>query len=104
MKRFLLIVVLLLAALPVMGELVAKNKDTGGTLRLQDSACSHAETLAILREEWRPKFKNARILNSKGFIEFYGCWIEHDGDTAMVILQDGAALAIPLAAFKDPTV
>lgn len=81
-----------------------KNKDTGAQLRLMDSPCTHAETLMQLNEPWRPKFKNARILDKKGGIEFYGCWIKHDEETAFVLLQDGSQVAVPLVLFSDPSV
>ena len=96
---------LILAASPALaGDLVLKNKQTGAQLRLMDTTCSHAETMAHLKEEWRPKFKNARMLDAKGHIQFYGCWIQHDEDTAVIFLQDGGHIGLPLAAFSDPSV
>jgi hypothetical protein len=101
--QFGLVLALLLLALPaVAGDLVLKNKDTGSELRLMDSACTHGETLGHLKEEFRGQFKNARILDKRGFILFYGCWIDHDGETAFVMLQDGGSLGLPLAGFTDP--
>jgi hypothetical protein len=84
MRAFALALILLLTAAPApAADLVMKNKANGAQLRLLDTPCSHGETLAVLKEEWRPKFKNARILDAKGFIQFYGCWIaarRGDGD------------------------
>lgn len=86
------------------GDLVLKNKQTGAELRLLDTPCSHGETLAALKEEWRAKFKNVRIISAKGFIDAYGCWIQHDEETVFVLLQDGSGLDFPLAAFSDPSI
>jgi hypothetical protein len=58
----------------------------------------------VLKEEWRPKFKNARIRDAKGFIQFYGCWIAHDEETVIVILQDGATMEFQASAFSDPAI
>jgi hypothetical protein len=78
------------------------KNDTGTLeLRLQDTACSHGETLASLLPEWRPKFRNAKILNNKGHIEMYGCWLLESEGTVVVMLQDGAMMALELKGFKE---
>lgn len=102
--RSILCAALLCAAPVFAGDLVMKNKANGSELRLLDASCTHGETLGHLNEVWRPKFKNARILSAKGHIEFYGCWIQHDAETAYVILQDGAEMMFPLAGFADPSI
>lgn len=89
---------------PVLADLVLKNKENGYELRLLDTPCSHGETLAVLNEEWRPKFKNARILTPKGFIESYGCWIKQGDETIVLILSDGGALAFKADSFTDPAI
>jgi hypothetical protein len=101
MRKFL-IAALLAAGPSFAGNLVLKN-GSGNELRLYDTPCSHGETLGILKEEWRTRFKNARVLNSKGFILMYGCWVEQEG-SAVVILSDGAAIQLPLSAFTDPMI
>lgn len=105
MKRLLVaVILLLLAASAAGGDMVMKNKANGAELRLLDTSCSHAETLAVLKEEWRPKFKNARIRDAKGFIQFYGWWIAHDEETVIVVLQDGATMEFQASAFADPSI
>lgn len=98
------LVALFFTGLALAGELVMKNTETGAQMRLLDSQCSHGETLAVLAEQWRPKFKNMRILSAKGFIEFYGCWIQHDEETVVVVLSDGSQRSFRAAAFSDPTI
>lgn len=102
--RYFLLMLLLVAANAFSGDLVARNKETGAELRLLDSPCSHGETLGVLREEWRAKFRNARILNGKGFIEAYGCWLKQEDDTIVVILQNGSARVFEAGAFSDPAI
>lgn len=101
--RFALALALLLAAPAYAGDLVMKIKESGIELRLYDAPCSHGGTLGLLKEEWRGKFRNARILNAKGFIEAYGCWLEKDG-TAIVIFDDGSNATLKMSVFSDPTV
>lgn len=60
--------------------------------------------LAHLKEEWRPKFKNARVLDAKGFIQFHGCWIQDHEEAAVIFLQDRGHIGLPLAAFSDARV
>jgi hypothetical protein len=83
------------------GDLVARDKDAGAELRLMESACSHGGTLAILKEEWRAKFKNARMFVGKEMT--YACWVEKDG-FAIVLLEDGTFIPVPMSAFSDPTI
>jgi hypothetical protein len=104
MRRFIFALILLLLVCPVLaGERTVKNAE-GHELRLYDTACTHGETLGLLKPEWRPKFKNARIRNAKGHIMFYGCWIEDEPGIATVILQDGAMMDLQLSAFTDPVI
>jgi hypothetical protein len=104
MRRSILALILLLLACPALaGELMMKNAE-GLELRLYDAACSHGETLALLKPEWRPKFKNARIRNAKGHMVAYGCWIQDEEGVATVILSDGAMLELALSGFTDPTI
>jgi hypothetical protein len=103
MRPLVFLILLLVASSALAGELVMKNEANGATLRLADTPCSHGETLALLKEEGRPKFKNARIRDAKGFIQFYGCWLAA-GDTVIVILQDGGAMKFQASAFSHPSI
>lgn len=101
--RYLMIAAAIAAGPALAGDLVLTNKDIGQELRLYERACSHAETKSKIRDEWRDKFKDARIRKIDGTILWYGCWIEQDGQ-AYVIFEDGDMLAFPLSAFKDPSI
>jgi hypothetical protein len=58
--RNVLLAALLCASSFAQADLVMKN-DTGTLeLRLQDTACSHGETLASLLPEWRPNSETQR--------------------------------------------
>src|SRR5688572_10432111 len=85
------------------GDLVLTNKDSGQELRLYERVCSHAGTVGLIAENWRDKFKDAKIRKTDGTVLWYGCWIEQNGN-AYVIFEDGDTLAFPLSAFKDPSV
>lgn len=102
--RHLLFLLVLLAAPAFGADLVMKNKANGSELRLYDSPCVNAETLMQLAEEWRPKFRAAKILDGKGRVVWFGCWIRHDDDALFVIFQDGDERMFELAAFSDPAV
>lgn len=102
MKRLIVAAALVAASSAMAGDLVMSNKD-GNELRLYDRACSHGGTLAILKEEWRPNFHDARIRDKRGTIVWYACWIEENGQ-AVVVFEDGDVLAFPLSAFQDPNV
>jgi hypothetical protein len=102
--RILICAALLAAGSVMAGDLVLKNKANGSELRLHDSPCVNAETLARLNEEWRGKFKAAKILNQKGHVEWFGCWIEHDEETAYILMQDGSQLMMELSRLSDPSV
>lgn len=100
MKKILSVLVAASFAMSAHSDLVAKDQ-SGAEMRLMESKCSHGETLGRLKEEYRPIFKNARLIVGKDF--FYGCWIEQDG-VAIVMLEDGTFIPVPMDAFKDPTI
>jgi hypothetical protein len=81
-------------------DLVLRNEASGAELRLLPSACSHAGTLALIREERRAEFKNMRYLE-KGRIEHYGCWVDLGNGTALVLFEDGSMGQMKLAGFKE---
>lgn len=104
MLRSLICAALVAAGPALAGDLVLKNKDNGAELRLYETQCSHGETMALLKEEWRAKFKNARVRDERGHILFYGCWILHDEETVVVFLQDGSHIGLSRSAFTDPSI
>jgi hypothetical protein len=93
-----LLIAALLAAGPAVAERVVRNGQH--ELRLLDTACSHAGTLGHIKEEWRAKFKNARLMH-KGKIQHYGCWILADENTVFIMYEDGDVMEMPPQMFKE---
>lgn len=103
MRVALLATFVALFALPAHSELMLKSGDGSQELRLYESLCSHAETLGHIPAEFRDRFKNARILDSKGTIESYGCWASHE-ELALVIFEDGSRAVLELSKLKESTI
>jgi hypothetical protein len=85
-------------------DLMVKSQESGIELRLLDAPCTHAQTLAGIKEEWRPKFRNARIMDGRGTILHYGCWVEHDAEIAFIMFDDGSSTGMSLASFRDSSI
>jgi hypothetical protein len=107
MRRIVVLFIgLCLAAVapPSRADLVLHNNDGSQELRLYESRCTHARTLAYIGPDHRTTFKNARILDRKGFIEAYACWIEAEPGIAFVWFEDGQSTHFDLSKFKDPVI
>lgn len=89
---------------PSRADLVINNVDGTVQLRLLDSACTHAATLALIKRENRAEFKNARITDRMGTIAHYGCWTETPDGMAFVVFEDGSSTDLKLSKFKDPVI
>lgn len=68
-----------------------------GYVRLSDVPCAHGQVLALVKEDYRPKFRH-------GWMAYRGrqlalCWIL-DGDSVFVVDQDGDSGRLPVAKFK----
>ena len=98
MKAAVLALAALAAGTTVNAVQVARSGNT--ELRLLDSQCAHAGTLAHLKPEWRAKFKDARLMVN-GNIAFFGCWILADEDTIYIQYEDGDAMEVPTKAFRE---
>lgn len=61
---FFLPLLLLMMPAPARADLVMHNRDKTSSMHLLETPCSHGETMALLAEEWRPRFKNLRILST----------------------------------------
>lgn len=98
--RFLCIALCMSLHLSANAELMLKSSDGSQELRLYESLCSHGETLSHIPEEFRDRFKNARILDPKGTIEHYGCHASND-ELVLVIFEDGSRTILELSKFKE---
>jgi hypothetical protein len=105
-RLFALFLGLCLAAVasPARAELLLLSGDGSQELRLYESKCTHAGTLAHIGPDHRANFKNARVLDPKATIIAFGCWIEAEPGVAFVWFENGQSTHFPLAKFKDPTV
>jgi hypothetical protein len=84
----LLALTLALLTLPVAaGQRVMLASD-GDFIRLHDSPCVHAGTLALIPEKMRPSFRKA-TLRLTG-VHAYGCWLD-GGEVVLVLIEDGRA-------------
>lgn len=107
MRRIVALVIgLCLAAVapPSRAELVLHSDDGSQELRLYESRCSHARTLAFIGPDHRATFKNARILDRKGAIAAYACWIEAEPGVVFLWFEDGQSTHFELSKFKDPVI
>jgi hypothetical protein len=80
-----------------------KSGDGSQELRLYESLCSHGETLSHIPQEFRDRFKNARILDSKGTIVAYGCYASNE-ELALLVFEDGSRTLLELSKFKETTI
>lgn len=107
----LLILGLVLFAMPARADLVMASGDGVHELRLYESACTHGGTMGHIKArfdkaqpEHLAKFRNARILDKRGTIVSYGCWVESDDGAAFVLFEDGSSTEFELSKFSDPTI
>lgn len=103
MRRLLIAAALLCAAGSSYAELMLKSSDGSQELRLYESVCSHAGTLGHIPEEFRDRFKNARIVDPRGTILFYACYATNE-ELALVIFEDGDRAVLELSKFKETTI
>lgn len=101
--KYIVALVLLVVCTFARADLVMHNNTKSASMRLQQTTCSNAETMAILKPEWRAKFKNMRIETNDGVVRMFGCWFQED-DAIVVILQDGTPMRIPVESFQEATI
>jgi hypothetical protein len=89
---------------PSRADLVIDSGDGSMQLRLLDTVCAHAATLALIKPEHRPNFRDARITDRTGAIKHYGCWIEPEAGVAFILFEDGSSTDFKLSKFRDPVV
>lgn len=90
-------------AVPAHSDLMIKSDDGSQELRLYESACSHGGTLALIPEEYRKHFHNAKVLDRKGTILAFACWAEVE-DTVLILFEDGQRAEMQLSKFRESTI
>lgn len=103
MRLALLAAIAACFALPAHSDLMIKSDDGSQELRLYESLCSHAGTLAHIPAEFRDRFKNARIMDPKGTIQHYGCHASNE-ELVLVVFEDGSRTILELSKFKETTI
>lgn len=92
------VLALLVLAGPALAEKVATAGDV--EIRLFDSPCVHAGTLARLRDEWRPHFRKAQATVAGQRV--FGCWIAApDQVIYWLLLEGGDGVALRADLFED---
>lgn len=72
-------------------------------IHLSQNQCTHAATLAMLKPEWRAKFKDARATIDGRL--WSACWLLKDDGTVHLVFEDGDETDVPMAVFRsDPGV
>lgn len=87
----------LIAAGPVFATdmVVRADKDV---LRLSDTACVHAGTLALLKPEYRSQFRKARAqIDGK---DWFACWTLAPDGSVFVVFEDGDTQSFPVGIFQ----
>ena len=74
-------------------------KAEGIEMRLLDKACTHPKVLALLLDEWAPKFR-------QGYFLYHGrplqmCWIESRPGHIAIVDEDGDTTELPKSALKE---
>lgn len=94
-----LVLAALVAASPAIAGPKINQAPNGDYIRIYDSPCVHAGTLALLQEEDRKYFKKVDIVF--GGKRVYGCWAEDvDGDV-FILFEDGSRNGFYMEGFKE---
>jgi hypothetical protein len=95
--RALLLVLALFCAPALADEMVLRAG--ANEIHLAESPCDHAATVALLKPEWLPMFRNAwAVLNGK---HWHACWLPDQEARAVVLLfEDGDVVRIDARQFK----
>lgn len=86
----------ILAASPAFAD--SEAKAGGDWIRIHDSPCVSAQTLALIPEKYRADFRKAQ--GKLGGEVFFGCWTTLDG-VVFILWEDGDQSMIPEQAFKQ---
>jgi hypothetical protein len=98
MRKLLLAVALLLAAPPLFAtQYLLENG--GNSIRLYESPCVHAGTLAMIPPPLRGDFKKADVyLNGQ---RIYACWRHDEDGDFQVLLEDGRGAGFYRKSFRE---
>lgn len=89
-------VVLALVATQASAELSFKGD--GIEMRLLDRACTHPKILALLKDEWKPRFQQGQLVYHGRPLQM--CWAEIRPGQVVIVDEDGDGAEVPKSAFK----
>lgn len=90
-------VVLALVATQAYADMAFKAE--GIEMRLMDKACTHPKVLALLKDEWVPRFRQGRLVYQGRSLQM--CWVESRPGHIAIVDEDGDAAEVPRSAFKE---
>lgn len=92
-----LAVVLALVASHAQADMSFKGE--GIEMRLMDKFCSHPKVVALLKDEWVPRFRQGRLIYQGRVLQM--CWTESRPGHIVVVDEDGDAAEVPRSVFKE---
>ncbi len=92
-----LIVLLALVASQAHADLAFKAD--GIEMRLMEQKCTHAKVLALLKDEWVPRFRQGRLSYRGRDLQM--CWTESRPGHIVILDEEGDAAEVPRSVFKE---
>ena len=96
-----LAVVLALVASHAYADMAFKAE--GIEMRLKEGKCTHPKVLALLKDEWVPRFRQGELIYQGKPLQM--CWTVSRPGQVVIVDEDGDAAEVPQGVFKEvPTV
>jgi hypothetical protein len=78
-------------------------KAEGIEMRLKEGKCTHPKVLALLKDEWVPRFRQGELIYQGKPLQM--CWTVSRPGHIVIVDEDGDAAEVPQGVFKEvPTV
>jgi hypothetical protein len=74
-------------------------KAEGIEMRLIDKTCTHPKVLALLKEEWVPRFRQGQLVYQGRPLQM--CWVESRPGFIVILDEEGDAAEVPRSTFKQ---
>lgn len=74
-------------------------KGGGVEIRLMQEKCTHPKVLALLKEEWAPRFLQGRLKHRGRDLQL--CWTASRPGHIVIVDEDGDAAEVPAGVFKE---
>ena len=76
-------------------------KGEGFDMRLMEQKCTHPKVVALLQDEWVPRFRQGRLIYQGRNLQM--CWTVSRPGHIVIVDEDGDAAELPQGAFKEVT-